>query len=523
MLSPSPELNIARRPLSRLTYRILSLNLIIVAVLAMSFSYITQTRESLINNELDSFANESRLFAKSLHLNLHGQEATPSNLLKTIAYLNQEEDQKIWIFAQDGTVLAESGTLPLRKMFAESIDKDKALIERRILSAFDSLSVNFNLPPFPASENLSLVNMPKIQETIDGLNISAWSAPDGGLVLSSVLLLHSDTNSSLTLQLVRRNMELESIFSKIRIDVVRFALVSLLLTISFSLYLAGAIGHPLRTLATAAESFRLNKGRGIEIPDMSDRQDEIGELSHAIREMTEALRQRLTAIESFAADVAHELKNPLTSMRSAIETLPKVKNEKDRESLTSIIHHDLHRMDRLITDISQASRLDAELSRDILSVVDVREVLIPLVESHQHNHIQNTILLKGAEKPALVMGQTGRLAQVFDNLIANALSFSPTNKAVTITISNNSEHVKITVDDEGSGIPDNKLDKIFDRFYSERPTGESFGMHSGLGLSIARQIAESHNGKIYAENRKDEHGKTIGARFVVHLKKASNS
>ncbi len=522
------DMEIAARPLSRLTYKILSLNLITIAVLAMSFSYISKTRESLISNEVGNFETETRFYATMLQKTMANINFDAKQVNATLAELNIHADQQIILFSPSGKPMGANGLIPLRKTFAELHDRDLGWAIRGLAQLIDSLSVNFKLPPFPGAENLLLSDVRKIGQTIDGLNIAAWSAPDGGLILTADMDIIADGQTLATLQLVRRDLQIEETFASIRIDVLRLSVISLVLTISFSLYLAGLIGHPLRNLATAAEAFRINRGRGIDIPDMSDRNDEIGELSHAMRLMTEALRYRLTAIEQFAADVAHELKNPLTSMKSAVETLPKVKNEEDRQRLTDIIHHDLGRMDRLISDISQASRLDAELSRDVLVPMDVRNILNPLIDAKLEPMARGTedinehILRNGFEKSVMVMGHDSRLAQVFENLISNALSFSPAGQPITITIESNPQRAKIMVDDNGPGIPESRLEKIFDRFYSERPVSENFGMHSGLGLSIARQIVESHGGTIHAENRKDADGTIIGARFVVRLRVPSD-
>lgn len=520
----SEDFNIAPRPLSRLTYKILSLNIITVAVLAMSFSYLAQTRENLISNEVGNFETETRLYATILQKSFMDGGAARKNLDHILSELNFHADQQAIIFAPDGTTLSANGIIPLRKTYTETHDKGLNLVTRGVAAIEDMLSVNFKLPHFPGSENLLTTDIPKIQQTIDGLNIAAWSAPDGGLILSADINLVANGKKLATLQLVRRDLQIEETFASTRIDVMRFAVISLVLTVSLSLYLAGLIGHPLRNLAMAAEAFRLNRGREVDIPDLSYRNDEIGELSNSMRDMAEALRKRLNAIERFAADVAHELKNPLTSMKSAVETLPIVKKEEDRTRLIEIIHHDLQRMDRLISDISQASRLDAELSRDVLEPMDIRNILNPLIDAKRDPMSRGTatdegqIIRKGFGKAVLVMGQGGRLAQVFENLISNALSFSTDHKPVTVTLESNPDRVKVTVDDEGPGIPESRLEKIFDRFYSERPVAENFGMHSGLGLSIARQIVESHGGSIHAENRRDEEGKVIGARFVVRLR-----
>ena len=222
-------------------------------------------------------------------------------------------------------------------------------------------------------------------------------------------------------------------------------------------------------------------------------------------------------------------------MRSAVETLPRIKAENDRQRLGDINLHDLQRMDRLITDISQASRLDTELFREILTPVDLREVLLPMIDSHRQplerslelasatdsgKQEGHNIRFTGLGSPVMVLGNAQRLAQVFQNLIGNALSFSPENHPIHIKVEQTPEGVKVTVEDDGPGIPENKLAKVFERFYSERPAAEAFGTHSGLGLSIAKQIMDSHGGTIHAENRIDENGKILGARFVTRLKPA---
>lgn len=514
---------IAPRPLSRLTYKIMGINAITLAILAMSFFYISQTRKNLIQNEIDNFETESRMYSIVLNKSLGQSHITMNHINPILVDLNIHTEQKASLYGENGTKISSTGNIPERKTFVEIHDKNLNLVARIFARIENSLSVDFKLPYFPGSEKAFDADLPKFQQTINGLNISAWSAEDGGLILSSHIHLIENKLGIKTLQLVRRDLKIEESFANTRLDVFRFALISFIMTVAFSLYLAGLIGHPLRNLAMAAETFRLNRGRNVEIPDLSYRNDEIGELSHVMREMTKALNLRLTAIEQFAADVAHELKNPISSMKSALETLPKVKNDTDRQQLMGVLHHDLERMDRLISDISQASRLDAELSRDILVPIDVCNILNSLIDaksdpsSRREGERGGNIIKIGFDFPVYAMGQSGRLAQVFDNLISNALSFSKDKSAVRVRVEANEDRVKVIVEDEGPGIPESKLDKIFDRFYSERPVSEGFGMHSGLGLSIAKQIVESHGGSIHAENHKDEAGKIMGARFIVRL------
>jgi len=302
----------------------------------------------------------------------------------------------------------------------------------------------------------------------------------------------------------------------------------LALTVLTSVYLANAIARPIRHLALAAMQVRRAKNRRYPIPDLSGRDDEIGELSAALRDMTESLWQRLDAIEHFAADVAHEIKNPLTSLRSAVETVARVKDPEQQKKLMSIIMEDVGRLDRLITEISDASRLDAELSRAEMEPVDVGRLVQALAEVQNANDdpAAPKVLLVADEKAKagdllIVPGLETRLGQVFRNLISNAVSFSPPGGTITMQTGRDHRHVRITVEDQGPGIPAGKEEDIFNRFYSERPEGEKFGTHSGLGLAISKQIVEAHRGTITAENIVDAseggRGAIKGARFIVRL------
>jgi two-component system sensor histidine kinase ChvG len=517
------EKEIAPRPLSRLTYKIMGINAITLVILAMSFLYISQTRENLIQNEIDNFETESRMYSIVLNKSLGNSQSNMNQISQILVDLEVRSDQQASLYSDNSTKIFSTGHIPERKAFVDIRDKNLNMLPRIFAAIEDFISVDFKLPYFPGAEKALNEDVPKFQQTIKGLNISAWSAEDGGLILGSHINLIDNKLGIKTLQLVRRDLKIEESFADTRLAIFRFALISFTMTVAFSLYLAGLIGHPLRNLAMAAETFRFNRGRNVEIPDLSYRNDEIGELSHVMREMTKALNLRLTAIEQFAADVAHELKNPISSMKSALETIPKVKKDSDKQQLMAVLHHDLERMDRLISDISQASRLDTELSRDVLVPVDVCHILNLLIDAksdpsfRREGERNGNIIKIGFDLPAYAMGQSGRLAQVFDNLISNALSFSKDKSAVRVLVEANENRVKVIIEDEGPGIPESRLDKIFDRFYSERPVTEGFGMHSGLGLSIAKQIIESHGGSIHAENRKDDAGQIVGARFIVRL------
>ncbi|MFC3705150.1 stimulus-sensing domain-containing protein [Devosia honganensis] len=313
--------------------------------------------------------------------------------------------------------------------------------------------------------------------------------------------------------------DIDSVVSQERWSILRIALIAAGVQIALSLLLAGTIAGPMRRLSAAAERVQTAGDARAEIPDLTDRADEIGHLSGALRRMTDALYNRIEAIERFAADVAHELKNPLTSLRSAVETLPLAKKPEDRERLTNIIQHDVRRLDRLITDISSASRLDAELARESVELVDVEkltEAMVAIQKDVAAGRDVAVIMGKRAGRGSTVInGHESRLAQVLANLIDNAVSFSPPGGTVTATVATEGDSIIVRVSDEGPGITGD-ASRIFQRFYTDRPEAESFGNHSGLGLSISKQIVDAHKGTIGAQNRPDR----TGAVFTIVLPRA---
>jgi two-component system, OmpR family, sensor histidine kinase ChvG len=299
---------------------------------------------------------------------------------------------------------------------------------------------------------------------------------------------------------------------------------ALAVTVLLSLYLASTIARPVRRLAEAADKLRRGQGARASIPDFTRRRDEIGDLSGALRDMTDALWHRMEEIENFAADVAHEIKNPLTSLRSAVETAARITDPDQQRRLMSIIEEDVKRLDRLISDISNASRLDVELARAALEPVDMGQLLDMLVQVLGSNDRADPpdrakLTLERIDPGAcIVNGIEGRLVQVFQNLVGNALSFSPPDSEVRVAARRENNEILITVEDSGPGIPPENLDSVFERFYTQRPDSEAFGTHSGLGLSISRQIIDAHDGTIIATNRYGEgESEIVGARFEIRL------
>lgn len=307
--------------------------------------------------------------------------------------------------------------------------------------------------------------------------------------------------------------------------IIALAFLAMFLT-SFGLTLF--ISLPMRRLARAAEIVTRSAKKRDAIPDLSHRRDEIGDLSLVLRTMTEGLYNRIDDIADFAADVAHEIKNPLTSLRSASDTLRVAKTDAQREKLIDIIQQDVSRMDRLITDISKASKVDANLARETAKTLDVAEIAENIVEFYQQTRSEEgPSVVNGSainpNAPIYVRAYESPFAQVLRNLIDNALTFSPEAGKVTLMVEKQDKRVVFTVEDEGPGIPAGNLETVFERFYTQRPKGASFGNHSGLGLAICRQIITAHRGTIHAENRSDAEGNILGAKFVVDVPRQRGS
>jgi two-component system sensor histidine kinase ChvG len=346
---------------------------------------------------------------------------------------------------------------------------------------------------------------------------------DGRLLVTVVqAVVHGGHNVG-TIRLTRDAREVDNSLQEVRTSILGLFALALLLTILLSWYMSLTIAGPILNLADAASAMRGGQSRSGAVPKaLLRRRDEIGELGQALAATAQGLWARMDAIERFAADVAHEIKNPLSSIRSAIDTLRRVEDPRHQARLFAIIQEDVVRLDRLITDISDASRVDAELSRTPTQPIDVAQLLTTLAEIAQATRDESDprIVVDVPATPLMVQAVEGRLVQVLRNLIGNAESFSPPDGQIYLRARETGSMAEICIEDEGPGIPDANLEHVFDRFYSERPAGESFGRHSGLGLSISRQIIEALQGRIGAENRRDEAGNVIGARFVVRLPRA---
>ncbi len=525
------------KPLKRfpLTRRLLLVNLLAVVFLGGGMLYLDRYERGLIDTELQALEMQGRLFAAALDEGAVLQDLGDTPVLARslaqgmVRRLTEAGRIRARLFLPDDSLAADSralsgpgGTIQIVEL--PPPDRSANVLEDLVGWVSGLMPHRTNYPPYVERSPETAFDFPEALEALGG-RVEQYvreNRATGGLQLSVAVPVRRYKQVLGALLLSTDSADLEQKVTSVRTDILRLFLFSVVLTTIMTLYLAGTIVRPVRLLAEAAEEVHWGDRRHAKIPDLGNRGDEIGDLSVALAEMTDALWRRMDAIEHFAADVAHEIKNPLSSLRSAVETVARVTDPTQQRRLMAIILDDVQRLDRLISDISDASRLDAEMSRLERQPVSITGMLQALVDMQQATRDEDdpiVLFAPPADGDTLtVPGKEGRLAQVFENLIGNAVSFSPEGGSIRVAAQREgNDSVVITVDDDGPGVPEGKLEAIFDRFYSERPAGEKFGTHSGLGLSISKQIVEAHGGTITAENRRGADGVTSGARFSVRL------
>ncbi len=521
-----------------LIWRILAPNVLALAILLGGLLYLGQYERGLIASELDSLKVQGEIIAAALGEAAvtsspgEGQDFLSGLARPMVRRLARPANLRVRLFAANGELIADSRALsgPGGQVRIEELPppQDKGGLGGIIIDVFDWV---FDLLPrsdgYPPYRETAAQRARDYDETAMALGGETGKAvrnlPGGHLVLSVAVPVQRYKHVLGALMLSAGSAGIEASLREVRLNILNVFAIVLVITVLLTIYLASTIIRPVQRLAAAAKRVRPGQGRKVMIPDFAYRRDEIGDLSVALRDMTDALWQRIDAIESFAADVAHEIKNPLTSLRSAVETAVRIEDPGQQRKLMAIILDDVQRLDRLITDISDASRLDAELSRAENAPVDIAKILGALAEVHHTTGPDGgpTIELELTQGESLmVSGIEDRLVQVYRNLVSNASSFTPAGGTITLRGWRQSmasgDAVIVTVEDQGPGLPENKRDAIFDRFYSERPKAEKFGLHSGLGLSISKQIVEAHKGLITAENIRSD-GQIAGARFTVSL------
>ena len=554
---------------SSLTRRIVFLNLFALAVLLSGILYLNQFREGLVEAYKDSLVAQGKIIAgaiaASANFETNAITVDPDKLLELQAgesaspQISSLDDLSTPINPEVVAPLLRNLVQPNRTR-ARIYDPDGVLIfDSKFLYAGGQV-LRYDLPGLKGENNEGMItvignflnrllqrrDLPTYQEFPNsGINypevVSALTGSPstvvrmtvkGEQVISVAVPIQRLRIVSGVLLLSTEGTEIDDIVTEERLAILRIFLAAAIVLIVLSVLLASTIATPLRRLSEAANRVRRGVNAREEIPDFSNRHDEIGTLSASIRAMTNSLYSRIEAIEKFAADVSHELKNPLTSLRSAVETLPLAKTPETQKRLHDVIQHDVRRLDRLITDISDASRLDAELAREKAETVDLEQIASNIISMFRGvvdgepkirfelnispgDGQRSGAQRKSGEARFLVSGHEDRLAQVMINLVDNAKSFvDPQKGVISLGLVRDNKVIVLTVSDNGPGIPANKVERIFERFYTDRPEAQGFGQNSGLGLSISRQIIEAHGGTMTADNRKD--GKK-GAQFTITL------
>lgn len=505
-----------------LTARILTVNIVALALLAGSLFYLDSYRKQLLAERFKLARSEAQIAAEALVV------STPERQLTLLGQLGKEQRLRLRLFNKEGLLVADSFEIaePSFTLIDPTTEPWYQHTARLLDKGMDTLvgarSIPDHVEPAPAADGSppDADSWPELRRArAEGRSqIVLRHAPDRTPMISAAAPVGTEGAMLLT---TRNAVDITEDVRDARQTLVIVIGVALLISIQLSLFLARTIVQPLRSLVRAAVRVRLGRDREVEVPRLPDRKDEIGMLARAISDMTAALRHRIDAVETFAADVAHEIKNPLASLRSALESLEKVADPDLRKQLTAIAVHDVRRIDRLVTEIADASRIDAEMSRAVFESVDVADLAANLIAARESRRLAPhcTFSLDRREAgDARVLGVPARLERVIENLLDNAASFSPPGSAVEVVISRTEDTVELSVCDSGPGIPEDEREAIFRRFHSVRPDSESFGDHSGLGLAIARTIAEAHDGTLRAMERED--GKP-GACLVLSLPQAS--
>ena len=501
---------------SRLGRLIIVLNLLGLAILIGGALVLNELRQGLVNDNLASLTLEGDVIANVMDQYATVGEPAPgldadnaSNLLQDLTI---PKAQRARLYDVDGRLLADSFVV------ADRVEASALPPPTRPGSRLFSL----HLDPQARARRIAAAQAAlggEVRQALQGETVQNVRLAEDGHRVVSVSIPIKHVRAVLGVLNLQAG-DVDQIIAAERKALLPFILIAVGVSLFSSLLLIQSVAEPVLRLARAADRVRLQRARAIALPDLARRDDELGDLARSLEDMTSALSDRMRAIERFAADVAHELRNPMTSIRSAVETLELVKDPLARSRLLRVLNEDVGRMDRLITDISNASRVDAELARESPSPVNLTRILADICGFYEATRKPNEIPVRflGGEGPSppLVSGREGPISQVFRNLIDNARSFSPPGAEVRVGIRRSKGEVIGFVDDDGPGMPPENLEEVFERFYTSRPKGAAFGGNSGLGLAIARQIVDAHGGHIWAENRMNG-SDVAGARFSVAL------
>ena len=519
--------------ISPLLLRLLTLNILALFFLLGGFFSIDRYQQTLQENEFKKLEDEGRILSQAIGRtilpidDLRSQVIITREAQETISYLLSQSRVRIRLFSYQGDLLADSERSVGFQTRVQSTLLP-LLQEKNFFRIFFEKIYSYISLLLVKTSKLSTYKENTLQQAEDYEEVLKALYGDetrflrqlknGKKMFSVAIPVQSYKKISGAIMLTLDSTNIENKLKDFRFQVFKIFFLALFLTICVSIYLSANIVRPIRKLANATRNINPSDGRKIFVPQFPDRKDEISELAVSIKEMLNSIWNRMDAIENFAADVSHEIKNPLTSLKNAVEVSNNTRNRKQINKLSKVINHDIQRLDRLVTDISNASRLDAELSREGMKRINIKKILEETVNFY--NREKKKILFNFIKYfNYLIYGNEQRLSQVFNNLIDNALSFNKNNKKIEIFLKSNKNNVFVEINDYGTGIHINNFNKIFERFYTERPSDEKFGEHSGLGLSIVKQILDVHKGLITVKNRLDKNKKIIGAKFIITLKK----
>lgn len=509
-------------PGSRLGRLIILLNVLGLAIIIAGSLLLNELRRGLVGARIDSLSTQGELIVNVINRAATVGEPNPQldaqAASEILQMLSNPRSQRARLFDNRGNLIADSYWVADRVEW-------KVLPPARPRQDQGGLSLDLKVgrPPPPPAPAAQRALMFEVGQALRGVHWAGMRTTDDGERVVSVSIPIQHVQAVLGV-LTLEASDVDEIIRNERQALAPFILIAIFVTLVSSILLNNLIAQPVRMLARAADRVRMSRARAISLPQLAHRDDELGDLTRSLEDMTQALSERMDAIERFAADVAHEIKNPLTSLRSAVETLDIVKDPVAQERLLSILKNDVQRLDRLVTDISNASRLDAELSREDLKAMDLGRLISETAQLYQDTARPGDVAVRytapDSLEPIMVSGREGPLGQLLRNLIDNARSFSPAGGEVRVALERRRGEAVVSVEDDGPGIPPDNLETIFERFYTSRPKGAAFGGNSGLGLSIARQIAGAQGGSIRAENRAGPDGKVAGARFIVTLPEA---
>lgn len=520
-----------------LGFRIIAVAIFPIGAFLLGLFYVDQYRETVFTAELMALERQGETLAQTIGLTDAGysqlaqREMSQETMQQVAQLIASIPDARIRVFQPNGSLILDSvsaiGLAAPRSTITTTLDRQQdgdftdrliTWVRGGVIYLSSLMSSKQDYPLIRETQSAEATDYPGVLQALSGEAVPFIGRDRAGhVVLGVAVPIRNLRVVRGALLVTASGDQIEKDVTAVQYSFFQVSIGVLFATILIAYYLSRSITRPISQLAKAADQVRVSNARQIDLPRLTNRFDEIGELARDMTLMTRELQERAVATAGFAADVAHEIKNPLTSLRSAVETLERIKDKDQQKRLLKVIQADVVRLDRLISDISAASRIDHDMSEAEYETINLNEMIEEFVQSRKYALDQLNLSVSKSASPVRVRIAVDRIVQILDNLLSNAASFSPSDGNINFTVIKSGGMAIIRVTDQGPGIPEKKLKAIFDRFYSERPRDESFGHHSGLGLSISLKIAEAHGGSLKADNMKDSSGKITGAILELTL------